>query len=125
MSNMKIDWRMKEFLLLSIVIFFIISGCKKTELSGDLSKYVGTWKNDSHTTTIVLNTKGRGDYLYDNGLIRDEKSDSRILIEGSTLTFLKGKNKILRIDSPPQGYLVLSGYIYTAMILNGEKFIKD
>ena len=67
---------------------------------------------------------GKGNYLYDNGLIRDETSNSRILIEGSTLTFLKGKNKTLRIDSPPQGYLV-SGSTQIAMILNGEKFIKE
>ena len=113
----------KKIVALLILTITTISGCKKTELTGDLSKYVGTWKNDGNTTTIVLSAEGRGSYLYDNGLIREEKSNSRILIEGSTLTFLKGKNKELRIDSPPQWYLLPWGTPQCSMILNGEKFI--
>ncbi len=61
---------MKKYFLFSFLFVCIIgiSGCKKTELTGSLSIYAGTW--EGFHTYLELKEDGTAFYHYDDGVLQ-------------------------------------------------------
>jgi hypothetical protein len=111
------------FITLSIAVLMAFASCKKTELTGSKAMYEGTWT--SYTTTLTLNSNGRGSYNYDDGVTTKYINNGRLIIEGSTLKIKMMVKKVYHIDVPPHSYSSGYGYDVTTMTLDGEEFIKQ
>jgi len=86
-------------IVFSISLIFA-GGCKKTELTGEYSDYVGEWKRGS--TTIVFKPDGKADYDEFGAGLFDEFKNARVIIDGSMLTLRKGfAKKEFIINMPP------------------------
>lgn len=108
---------------MSLFALVVLSGCKKTELTGDLEIYIGTW--ESFNRTLELNADGKGNYLENFGT-GNRSVSGRIIIEGDRLkisaTFA---SKGFNIDHPPVEQENDDGDIETVMILDGLEYIRQ
>ena len=98
-------------------------GCKKTELTGDLEIYVGTW--ESFNRTLELNADGKGNYLENTGN-GNRSVSGRIIIDGDRLkisaTFA---SKNFNIDHPPVEQENDEGETETVMRLDGLDYVRQ
>lgn len=110
-------------LCFSLFALVALGGCKKTELTGDLEIYIGTW--ESFNRTLELNADGKGNYLENFGT-GNRSVSGRIIIEGDrlkiTATF---SSKGFNIDHPPLEQENDDGEMETVMMLDGLEYIRQ
>lgn len=114
--------RMRKTISISITILIVLSGsgCKKTELSGDLEMYEGRW--ESFDSELELMSNGRANYY---NFQNNRSINGRLIISGSKLKInavFAGKN--FNIDQSPTEQQNESGKMEVIMRLDGLDFIR-
>lgn len=115
--------RMRKTISISITILILLcgSGCKKTELSGDLEMYEGRW--ESFDSELELMSNGRANYY---NFQNNRSINGRLIISGNKLKInavFAGKN--FNIDQPPTEQENESGESELVMLLDGLEFIRQ
>jgi len=80
-----------KIIIITLVIVFTITSCKKTKLTGENSNYIGTWRwlsgwSDNSNTNFKLELKEKGTYKLFNG--NDKIDYGRLVKKNGKLTFL-------------------------------------
>jgi hypothetical protein len=85
-------------LISACFLLFMLTGCKKTELDGNLSNYEGYWYGSNIEMRLYEN--GRADYSEHSGSVHKEITNARLIIQKNELKissmFVNKKFKISR-----------------------------
>lgn len=110
-------------LIIVLVAFALISGCKKTELTGDLSIYEGTW--ESINSTMELKENGRANFIEFLGTSRRSINGRLIITESRIRITAVFANRNFNIDMPPTEQEDEDGNIEMMMRLDGLDYVKQ
>jgi hypothetical protein len=85
---------MKKIIFALLILAFAMTNCKKTKLSGDNSKFVGTWRwyggwSDNASTNFKLEISEKGKFKLFNS--SDKIDYGRLLDKDGKLTFISDK----------------------------------
>lgn len=119
MIKMNVSISFAVLTLCSVVLF---SGCKKTELTGDLAVYAGTW--ESINATMELKDNGRANFIEFLGTSR-RSINGRLIISDSRIRITAVfASRNFNIDIPPTEQENEDGDPEMFMRLDGLDFIK-
>lgn len=100
----------------------LLTGCKKTELTGDLAKYEGTW--ESINSTMELKDNGRANFIEFLGTSR-RSINGRLIISDSRLRITAVfASRNFNIDIPPTEQENEDGDTEWMMRLDGMDYLR-
>lgn len=110
-------------LMIFLVATALISGCKKTELTGDLSIYAGTW--ESINSTMELKEDGRANFIEFLGTSRRSINGRLIITDNRIRITAVFSSRNFNIDLPPTEQEDEDGNLEMVMRLDGLDYVRQ
>lgn len=101
----------------------LFSGCKKTELTGDLAIYAGTW--ESINATMELKDNGRANFIEFQGNSRRSINGRLIVTDNRIRITAVFASRNFNIDIPPTEQEDENGDTEWIMRLDGIDYIQE